>query len=56
VLALNEKNGVPPTMREIADYLGFSSGNAACEQVRRLKRKGYLENINGKARASIVKR
>lgn len=56
VLTLTEQNGMPPTNKEIADYLGFASENAAYEQVRRLKRKGYLENIRGKCRVSIIKR
>ncbi len=56
VRILNDKNGVPPTFREIADFVGYSSENAAQEQINRLKRKGYLANTKGKKRATVIKR
>ena len=56
VLNLNERNGVPPTFREVADYLGYSSENAAREQVVRLKRKGYFANTRRNHRATVIKK
>jgi repressor LexA len=40
-----------PTLREIAAHFGFSSSRAAADHLDALKRKGYLENLPGKARA-----
>lgn len=51
---LTDKNGLPPTQQEIADYLGVTN-NAVYEQVCRLKRKGYLEDTRFKARAQVIK-
>lgn len=34
---------MPPTMREIAEYMGYRSDNAAYQHLNALQRKGYIE-------------
>ena len=34
---------MPPTMREIAEYMGYRSDNAAYQHLTALQRKGYIE-------------
>jgi repressor LexA len=43
-----------PTLREMAAHFGFKSSRAAADHVDALKRKGYLESDNGKARSLRV--
>ncbi len=46
-----EREGLTPTIREIADHFGFSSPNAALLHVRALGRKGYIKTLPGRARS-----
>lgn len=46
-----EQEHLPPTVREIADYLGIVSTNGANDFLRVLVRKGYIIRPPGKARA-----
>jgi len=46
-----EKQGWPPTLREIGSYLGIGSTNGVNDHLVALERKGYLERIPGKSRA-----
>jgi repressor LexA len=46
-----EREGLTPTIREIADHFGFNSPNAALLHVRALCRKGYLKTLPGRARS-----
>ena len=39
----------PPTMREIAEYMGYRSDNAAYQHLQALQRKGYIE-LDGRSR------
>ena len=38
-----QERQMPPTMREIAEYMGYRSDNAAYQHLNALKRKGYIE-------------
>lgn len=38
-------NGMPPTIREIADALGINSTNAANDHLVALEKKGYIERV-----------
>ncbi len=49
-----EREGLTPTIREIADHFGFSSPNAALLHVRALRRKGYIKTLPGRARSLRV--
>jgi repressor LexA len=49
-----ERQGLPPTIREIAAYFGFSSPNAALIHVQALREKGYLKSVPGRARTLQV--
>ena len=46
-----EKNGWPPTLREIGSYLGIGSTNGVTDHLLALEKKGYLERVPGKSRA-----
>ena len=45
-----DTNGMPPTVREIAEGLGFKSPNSVQEHLRLIEKKGYLELKRGIAR------
>lgn len=45
-----EDESMPPTLREIARGMGFSSDNAARDHVRALARKGAIELVEGASR------
>jgi len=44
------QEGLPPTVREIADHFGFSSPKAASDHLGALERKGYLSRRRGTSR------
>lgn len=48
------KNGYAPTRREIADGLGYKSGNAAHEMLARLERKGLVRIDKNQSRSIHV--
>lgn len=48
-----DRDGAPPTLREIAVALGFRSTNAATSVVRALARKGYVQERERKSRARL---
>lgn len=45
-----DREGMPPTVREIADGLGFKSPNSVQEHLRLIEKKGYVELRRGIAR------
>ncbi|MBR9812892.1 transcriptional repressor LexA [bacterium] len=45
-----EDEAMPPTLREIARGMGFSSDNAARDHVRALAKKGAIELVEGASR------
>lgn len=45
-----ERNGWPPTTREIADALGYSSPASAHAHLERLRNLGYLEGSGRRLR------
>ncbi|HEV8324183.1 MAG TPA: transcriptional repressor LexA [Myxococcota bacterium] len=49
-----EKQGWPPTLREIGSYLGIGSTNGVNDHLVALEKKGYLERVPGKSRAIRV--
>lgn len=46
----NDKNGVPPTVREIAAGMGFRSTNGVVDHVKALIKHGYLDKIPNRSR------
>jgi repressor LexA len=46
-----EREGYPPTIREIGDELGIKSTNGVNDHLKALEKKGYLERQTGKSRA-----
>ncbi|GIO33236.1 hypothetical protein J2TS6_43770 [Paenibacillus albilobatus] len=44
------KNGYPPTIREIADYMGHQSSSTAFNMLEQLVRKGYVKKEEGAIR------
>ena len=46
--------GRPPTRKEIADYFGFASPNAAQDHLVAIQKKGFIRLGSGKARAIEV--
>lgn len=54
VRAYIERNGYPPSIRDIQDALGFASPSTAHVHVRALVKKGYLQMDKGKCRTMKV--
>lgn len=48
---LTRRDGMPPTLRELATELGISSTNGISDHLRALLRKGYVRAAGGKSRA-----
>lgn len=48
------KSGIPPTIREIAAYMGFSSTGTVRDYLKALKRKGYIRQGERLARSIEV--
>ena len=46
--------GMPPTMAEMTDGLGFRSANAVVEHMKRLERQGWIRTERRRARAMWV--
>ena len=46
-----KKIGMPPTMREIAQTLGYKSINNARQHLRLIEQKGFIRLLHGKARS-----
>lgn len=46
-----QKNGYPPTLREICDHMGVSSTNGVNDHLRALERKGFIIRDSMKSRA-----
>lgn len=48
------KNGYPPTQKEIAEAMGYSSQNAAHEQIKKIEKKGFIQITPGISRGIRV--
>lgn len=48
------QHGYPPTLREIAEVMGWASTNGVSAHLRRLERKGVLQRRPGTARGMRV--
>lgn len=46
-----QRNGYPPSMREVGDFLGGVSTNAVNGHYKALESKGYIKRIPNTARA-----
>ncbi len=44
IRAATHKNGVPPSLRELCEHMGYSAVGSAQDLVNALRRKGYLES------------
>jgi len=49
-----KREQLPPIRSEISDFMGFSSDNAAQEQLIKLEQKGWIKLLKGKARGIRV--
>lgn len=47
-------NGFPPSNKEIAEAIGFSSPNAAAEQLKKIEQKGFITIAKGVPRGIKV--
>lgn len=47
------RDGYPPTIREIGDYLGIKSTNGVNDHLKALTKKGYLNRTESKSRACV---
>jgi repressor LexA len=50
ILSYRNKNGFPPTVREIALSLGYRSPNNVRQHLRLIEQKGFIKLLAGKAR------
>lgn len=46
-----QKNGYPPTLREIGDHMGIASTNGVNDHLNALERKGFIKREDMKSRA-----
>lgn len=44
-----KENGYTPTIREMGDYVGFTSPSSVLYYYRLLEKKGYIKRINNRA-------
>lgn len=49
-----ERTGFPPTLSELTELIGCSSGNTAAGHVKSLQKKGYISVAPGAARGITV--
>jgi repressor LexA len=54
IIQHQKEEGMPPTVREIADRLGYRSTNNVRQHLRLIEQKGYLRLLPGKARGIEV--
>ncbi len=50
IIQYREENGFPPTVREIAENLGYKSANNVRQHLRLIERKGFIRILQGRAR------
>lgn len=55
ILDWKKNRGFPPTVREIAEHLGYKSANNVRQHLRLIEKKGYLKIVSGKARGIEIK-
>jgi repressor LexA len=55
IIDRRRETGFPPTVREIAEGLGYRSANNVRQHLRLIEKKGYLKIVTGKARGIDVK-
>lgn len=56
LVEFSQREGYPPTMREIGEFFGIRSTNAVHEHLRALERKGWVERAGGASRGVRVMR
>ena len=49
-----EKNGYPPSVRDVCAAVGMKSTSSVHEYIRRLEAKGYIKKSSGKSRALTI--
>jgi repressor LexA len=55
IVEWRKKNGFPPTVREMAESLNYSSPNNVRQHLRLIEKKGFLRIVSGKARGIDIK-
>ena len=54
IQAVQQRLGVPPTIRELGAALGITSSNGVSDALKMLERKGYLRRLKGSARGIVI--
>jgi repressor LexA len=54
ITAFTAEHSYAPTMRELGDLLGIASSHGVLDHLWALRRKGYVEWVDGKARTLRV--
>ena len=54
IRAASQTNGVPPSLRELCEHMGYSAIGSAQDLVNALRRKGYLENSDKQLARSLT--
>jgi len=53
MLEYQAEHGAPPSLREIVDFIGASSTNAAADHLRALKRRGMVRHYPKRTRGWV---
>ncbi len=53
IKSFNNKNGYPPTVKEIMDHFRFASPTSVTTQLAALCKKGYIKKLDGRARGIV---
>jgi len=48
------EHGAPPSYREVMEFIGAVSNNAAADHLKALERKGYVRHYPGRARGWVA--
>ncbi len=54
IVKVTEREGYPPTIREIAEHFGIRSTTGVRRHLKALEKKGYIHRLEGKARGIIL--
>jgi repressor LexA len=54
IRSVTHKNGAPPTLRELCEFMGYSAIGSAQDLVNALRRKGYLESPEKQVARSLT--
>ena len=55
IIEYTTANGFPPSIREMASYMGIKSPNGVMTHLRALEKKGYIQRSESQSRGIVVK-